>query len=339
MNIEDFDYTLPKDLIAQHPKGERTSSRLLLLDRTRGTVEHKMFGDIAEYLSAGDTLVLNETRVFPARLAGVKQTGGKVDILLLERQERNKWYCLAEGVRWKGEEISLFFGDIPGELTRNGTFWILRFLTEKADEDIIAAQGVMPLPRYIKRGSDGDPSDFERYQTVYARLDGSIAAPTAGFHFSGELIGRLEAKGVEIIKIVLHIGIGTFLLIKTAAVEDHKMHREYYEITAEAKERIDRARAAGRRIVACGTSVVRTLETIYSGDGSCPLAGYTDLYIHPGHRFKAVDAMITNLHLPRSTPLMLVSALAGRENILSSYREAMSEGYRFYSYGDAMFII
>lgn len=339
MNVQDFDYTLPKALIAQYPAEERASSRLMVLKRSEGTIEDRSFTDIADYLHEGDTLVLNETKVFPARLTATKPTGGKIDILLLEKLTDQSWSCLAQGLRRDIKDFSVLVGDVPATLDYNGEFWTLRFPPGRSSDGILQKYGIMPLPRYIKRSGNGDPVDFDRYQTVYAKTEGSIAAPTAGFHFTRELLDDLQAGGVNIVKITLHIGIGTFFLIKTRHLEEHRMHGEYYQVTPEAKAQVSRAKAEGRRIIACGTSVVRTLETLYSENGNVPLAGRTDLYIYPGHRFRVVDAMITNFHLPRSTPLMLVSALTGREAILSGYREAVELGYRFYSYGDAMLIV
>ncbi len=338
MDTRLFDYTLPKQLIAQHPARDRSSSRLLVFNRAEGVLEHRFFRDIAEYFHEGDILVLNDSRVFPARLWALKETGGAMDILLVEKICERKWYCLAGGAKKGAAEMTVSVAGERARLSRDGEFWIIQFLGNTPEDRIINDHGQMPLPPYIKR-KEKDDTDFERYQTVYAENDGSIAAPTAGFHFTKETLASLERKGVSIIRITLHIGVGTFRLVSKAAVEDHRMHREFYHVRPDVKAYIHRAKADGRRIVACGTSAVRTLETACSGNGSTPLTGYTELFIYPGFRFKMVDAMITNFHLPRSTPLLLVSAFAGRDDLLECYGEAIKEGYSFYSYGDAMFIL
>ena len=340
MRIEEFDYFLPKELIAQHPEKERASSRLLVLNRKNGTIEHRRFTDIAEYLHKGDVLVLNDSKVFPARLKAVKDTGGAVDILLVERRSDSRWSCLAKGIKKGTTKLPLTIGSKRVELARdeNGAGWEIDFLCDGDSFDVIKEHGVMPLPGYIKRKENSDPRDFDRYQTVYAESLGSIAAPTAGFHFTAELLEELETRGVFVVKVTLHIGIGTFLLLKAENVEDHVMHREYYSLPAEAKAAISLAKEQGRRVVACGTSAVRTLETMFTRNGSTPLSGFTDIFIYPGYSFKVVDALITNFHLPRSTPLLLASAFAGRDEIKRCYEEAIGERYRFYSYGDAMLV-
>lgn len=338
MNIELFEYVLPKEIIAQHPERDRASSRLLVFERDTGRIEHKHFKDITEYLHSGDVLVLNDSKVLPARLNAKKETGGNIDILLLEEIDKKRWYCLANGIKRGKDSITVTVGDIKAFLTRSEAFWIIEFLFDGDVFDIIKEQGRMPLPPYIKR-EDKDELDFERYQTVYAEVLGSIAAPTAGFHFTKELLQDIEALGVTVCKVTLHIGIGTFLLIKSKNVEDHVMHKEYYHIVPDVKVYIGNAKSQGRRIIACGTSVVRTLETAWTKNGDTPLFGHTELFIYPGYRFKMVDAMITNFHLPKSTPLLLVSAFAGRDELMRCYRDAVEKGYRFYSYGDAMFIV
>jgi len=345
MRIEDFDYSLPKELIAQHPEKERASSRLLVFHRKGLTIEHKRFADIGDYLGKGDLLVLNDSKVFPARLKAVKETGGAVEILLVEQRSANRWVCLAKGVKRGAARLPLSIGRFQAHLGRNeneGVFEI-EFLYDGDSHDIINECGVMPLPGYIKRKEGSQPEDFERYQTIYADPPGSIAAPTAGFHFTEELLEGLERKGVKVVKLTLHVGVGTFTLIKSEHVEEHAMHREHYSLSPEAKAAISLAREEGRRIVACGTSAVRTLETVAQGtreqgNGNAPLSGYTDLFIYPGYAFRTVGAMITNFHLPRSTPLLLASAFAGRDGIRRCYEEAVERGYRFYSYGDCMFI-
>jgi S-adenosylmethionine:tRNA ribosyltransferase-isomerase len=332
-----FEYSLPKDVIAQYPARERSSSRLLVFDRATGKIEHRFFRDIVGYFRKGDVLVLNDSKVFPAKLRAVKETGGAVNILLVERIGEAKWHCLARGTKKEASEMAVSIAGTQVCLTRDGEFWVIQFPGQVAEDRIIRDHGQMPLPPYIKR-TKRDEIDFERYQTVYAETEGSIAAPTAGFHFTKDLLDYLELIGVDMVRITLHIGIGTFLLINKAVVEDHGMHREYYHIGPEVKAHIQCAKDEGRRIIACGTSAVRTLETAYSGNGGTPLKGYTDLFIYPGYRFKMVDAMITNFHLPRSTPLLLVSAFAGRDELLKCYGEAIQRGYSFYSYGDAMLV-
>lgn len=337
MDIKLFDYFLPKGMIAQFPERDRELSRLLVLNRKTGAIEHRHFRDIGGYFKKGDVLVLNDSKVFPARLAARKDTGGAVDILLLEKTGHKRWHCLANGIKKGKDSTEITIGIYKAVLTRNNTFWNIDFLYAGDEYDIIRECGKMPLPPYIKR-DEGDPADFIRYQTVYADSPGSVAAPTAGFHFTSELLEGLEAQGVTILKITLHIGIGTFFLIKTDNVEDHAMHREYYHILPDVKEYIKNAKAEGRRIIACGTSAVRTLESAWMDNGNTPLNGFTELFIYPGYKFKMIDAMITNFHLPRSTPLMLVSAFAGKDYLMRCYNEAVENDYRFYSYGDAMFV-
>lgn len=339
MKTEEFDYTVPKDRIAQHPTEDRSEARLLVFDRATGTIVHRSFQEIGDYLFAGDLLVLNDTKVFPARLEAKKSTGGKVDILLIEEKEKNVWSCLAKGLSAKNGGITdLFIGSVPARVSRNGQFWTIRFAVDDNIFSHLDRIGKPPLPPYIGRKEGVRADDLTRYQTVYAQNSGSIAAPTAGFHFTDELLSKLQRKGVIIAKITLHIGTGTFTLIKAEAVEDHAMHRERFSLTRETFEAIAQARADSRRIVACGTSTVRTLETVFrSADHS--MAGSTDLFIYPGYAFGTVDALITNFHLPRSTPLMLASAFAGKDGLLRCYNEAIANEYRFYSYGDAMLIL
>ena len=339
MRIEEFDYLLPKEMIAQYPAEERTSSRLLVFNRGKGTIEHRHFQDITDYLREGDLLVLNDSKVFPARLMGKKSSGGAVDILLVEKTAPDRWRCLVKNAKKGTDKLNVSIGDQRAMLTKEGSSWSIRFFYDGDSDDIIAQYGKMPLPPYIKRNNGNGIVDFDRYQTVYARQKGSIAAPTAGFHFSEELIGAIEKMGVQIAKITLHIGIGTFTLIKSPDVEEHIMHHEYYELDETIKKLIRQAKDEGRRIVACGTSAVRTLETIFSGNGDTPLRGSTGLFIYPGYQFKMVDALITNFHLPRSTPLLLAGAFAGRDALMKCYEEAKEHGYRFYSYGDSMLIV
>ena len=343
MRIEEFDYLLPKEMIAQYPAGERTSSRLLVFDRGKGTIEHRHFHDITDYLRKGDLLVLNDSKVFPARLIGKKDSGGTVDILLVEKSASDRWLCLVRNMKKGIDKLDVSIGDQRATLTKEGPSWSIRFLYDGDSDDIITQYGKMPLPPYIKRNNGNDNGngvvDFDRYQTVYAKRKGSIAAPTAGFHFSEELINAIEKMGVQIAKITLHIGIGTFTLIKSPTVEEHTMHHEYYVLDETIKKSIRQAKDEGRRIVACGTSAVRTLETAFSGNGGTPLQGSTGLFIYPGYHFKMVDALITNFHLPRSTPLLLAGAFAGRDALMKCYEEAKESGYRFYSYGDSMLIV
>lgn len=339
MDVREFDYILPREYIAQSPAGDRTASRLLVLDRQTGDIGHRFFRDITEYFHDGDVLVLNDSKVFPARLKGAKKTGGKVDILLVERIDRTGWRCLADGIKRGTEKLDITVSECPAKLERQEDRWLIRFDYDGDSYDIVKRYGRMPLPHYIKRNGEDSSADFERYQTVYAEQVGSIAAPTAGFHFSEGLIGELKKKGVNIVKVTLHIGTGTFLLVKEPHVEAHTMHSEYYQVSEDIRACIKEAKRSGKRVVACGTSSVRTVETVCAGNGSTPLAGRTGLFIYPGYRFRFVDALITNFHLPRSTPLLLASAFAGREPLMRCYREAMEKGYRFYSYGDSMLIV
>jgi S-adenosylmethionine:tRNA ribosyltransferase-isomerase len=338
MRVEEFDYDLPRDMIAQHPSAEREASRLLVCDREKGAMEHRRFSDIADYLRQGDVLVINDSKVFPARLKAQKRTGGMLDVLLVRPVEGGTWECLVRGMRRTGEATPVTVGGHGAFLARGDDSWTISFASREEGDEVLRPLGRMPLPRYIKRNGEDGTADYERYQTVYAEKTGSIAAPTAGFHFSGELLGRVAAKGVEIVRITLHVGIGTFSLIHAGSVEDHRMHGERYEIDEMSKDRIRSARQEGRRVVACGTSSVRTLETVFGMNGNGTLSGETELFIYPGYRFRCVDALITNFHLPRSTPLMLVAAFMGAGPLRKAYAEAIQGGYRFYSYGDAMFI-
>jgi len=359
MRTDEFDYVLPKELIAQAPEKERSASRLLVLHRQNGTIEHAFFNNITQYLRKGDLLVLNDTKVLPARLKGKKATGGFVGVLLVEKIDEHRWSCLVDGVKRASDMLDVQIDDVQARLERKEDFWQVDFLDALTDE-VMTRHGTMPLPRYIKRGENGTGHlDEERYQTVYAERQGSIAAPTAGLHFTEELLDRVSAMGVTVVKITLHIGVGTFFLVKKERVEEHRMHREYFSVERHILELVRDAKARDTRVLAVGTSAVRTLETLGAytcsdtrdncGNGSCNGAhsglssgtvdGYTDLFIHPGYRFTGVDGMITNFHLPRSTPLLLVCAFAGKENIFEAYRQAMALSYRFYSYGDAMLIL
>jgi S-adenosylmethionine:tRNA ribosyltransferase-isomerase len=347
MKVADFDYDLPRELIAQRPAPHRDRSRLLVLDRRTGAVDHRRFDDLAGLLRPHDLLVVNDTRVLPARLVGRKETGGRVELLLIERLEDGPrqavWRCLLKASRAPapGQAFELG-GGLRGEvLDREGDEWIVRVAcVEDRLDDRLEQIGRAPLPPYIRRGRDGpDDEDRERYQTVYARRPGAIAAPTAGLHFTAALLGRLGAAGIERVSITLHVGLGTFRPVTVERVEDHVMHEEWMEVSASLVEAVDTTRRRGGRVVAVGTTVVRALEACASGRGLVSgHRGRCGLFIYPGFRFRVVDAMITNFHLPRSTLLMLVSAFAGWEHTLAAYREAVASRYRFYSYGDAMLI-
>ena len=340
MKTSDFDYELPQELIAQTPVEPRDSSRLLVYHRATGMVEHKIFRDIIDYLHAGDVLVINQTRVIPARLYGVKEgTGGAIEFLLLRRLNLTDWeVILKPGKKAKpGARFVFGNGELIAEIlnvSEDGGRTV-RFFYEGVFEDVLDRLGQMPLPPYIHEKLE----DKTRYQTVYAKVDGSAAAPTAGLHFTPELLERIKQKGIDIVPVLLHVGLGTFRPVKEDDVADHHMHREYYEVTQEQADAINAARARGGRIVCVGTTSVRTLETVATEDGIVHAgSGFTQIFITPGVKIKAVDALITNFHLPQSTLLMLISALMGRENALKTYELAVQEKYRFFSFGDAMFI-
>lgn len=335
----DFYYDLPEELIAQTPAEPRDSSRLLVYDRASGNTEHKIFRDIVDYFNKGDVLVLNNTKVLPARLYAHTENGGAVEVLLLKRLDKDRWEVLVKPgrkcVRGKklviSEELSLIVEDITDSGER-----IVNFSYDGVFEEIIDRLGNMPLPPYIKKKLE----DKNRYQTVYAKREGSAAAPTAGLHFTPELLLKLKQKGVEIAEVLLHVGLGTFRPVKEEIITDHKMHSEYYEIGESAAEIINRAKREGRRIIAVGTTSVRTLESVADENGFVkPCRGNTEIFIYPPYKFKCVDALITNFHLPESTLIMLVAALTGREKILQLYRTAVENRYRFFSFGDAMMIV
>ncbi len=335
----DFYYDLPPELIAQTPLERRDASRLLCLDKTTGAMEHRHFSDLTELLSPGDCLVMNDSRVIPARLFGTRHTGGAVEVVLLRDLGGGDWECLTRPGRKTRPGTELSFGD--GELTAvvkaaaDDGNKILHFEYSGVFLELLDRLGQMPLPPYIKTKLQ----DKDRYQTVYAKDPGSAAAPTAGLHFTKELLKTLEEKGVILTYITLNVGLGTFRPVKEENIEDHPMHAEYCVIPSETANAINTARSRGGRIIAVGTTSCRTLETFALDDGTVPGAGgWTDIFIYPGYRFKCIDALITNFHLPESTLIMLVSALAGRENILRAYKEAVEERYRFFSFGDAMFI-
>jgi S-adenosylmethionine:tRNA ribosyltransferase-isomerase len=341
VRLSDFDFDLPEALIAQRPLEPRDASRLLVMRRSGGAIEHRHFRDLPEYLRPGDALVVNETKVMPARLMGVREgSGGAIEVLLLKRLERDRWETLVKPGKKARPGQRIIFGDgmLVGtvrETTEVGGR-IIDFAYAGIFEQVLDRLGQMPLPPYIHERLENP----ERYQTVYAREWGSAAAPTAGLHFTPELLARLQGMGVEIHKVLLHVGLGTFRPVQIENVLEHKMHSEYYTVTPETADALNGVRARGGRVIAVGTTSVRTLETVAAPDGQVqPGDGWTDIFIYPGYRFKAVDAMITNFHLPKSTLLMLISAFAGRDEVLAAYAEAVREQYRFFSFGDAMFIL
>jgi S-adenosylmethionine:tRNA ribosyltransferase-isomerase len=334
MKTADFDYHLPEEKIAFRPLEERQNSRLMVLDRKERKWLHKKFTDFPEFLNPGDLLVLNNTKVIPARLIGERESGAKVEVLLVEKLDGRSWKCLVRNPR---QNLKIEFEQgVAGRLVRNGSGWLIEFIEHT--DDLINDIGRMPLPPYIKR--EPDESDKLTYQTVYAKTPGAIAAPTAGLHFTEQMIAQLRERGVEIRDVTLHVGIGTFKPVKSQNIKEHEMHAEYREIPPETASAVNAARSEGRRVVSVGTTVMRTLESSVNDKGELtPSSGPTDIFIYPGFKFRAVDTLITNFHLPRSTLLMLVSAFAGRKFILSAYEEAKDTGYRFLSYGDAMLII
>lgn len=340
MDVKDFYYELPQELIAQDPLEDRAGSRLMVLDRETGAVEHKIFKDITSYLNPGDCLVLNNTKVIPARLFGEKEdTRAKVEILLLRRMEHDVWETLVRpGKKCRpGTKISFGGGLLRGEIidvVEEGNR-LIRFSYEGIFEEILDRLGQMPLPPYITH----ELKDKNRYQTVYAKQEGSAAAPTAGLHFTPELLEKVRGMGVEIAEVTLHVGLGTFRPVKERDVLKHHMHSEFYQITADAADKINRAKESGHRVIAVGTTSTRTMESAADESGRlCEKSGWTEIFIYPGYRFKVTDALITNFHLPESTLVMLVSALAGREQVLAAYETAVAEKYRFFSFGDAMLI-
>ncbi|MBT9133891.1 MAG: S-adenosylmethionine:tRNA ribosyltransferase-isomerase [Firmicutes bacterium] len=342
MKVSDFDFTLPPELIAQHPLPERAASRLLVLHKGSGAIDHRQFPDVLRYLNPGDVLVLNDTKVLPARLLGRKrQTGAVIEVVLLKAlSPAREWEVLARpGKRLRvGTEVEFGQGEMSakvlGDTAAGGK--IMRFTVEGDFHAALDRLGQMPLPPYIKE----QLADKERYQTVYSKNLGSAAAPTAGLHFTQALLEEIKGKGIEIVFLTLHIGLGTFRPVQVEEIAEHKMHSEYYEVGPETAAAINRARERGNRVVVVGTTPLRTLETIADGTGNVPASsGWTDIFIYPGHRFRAVDGLITNFHLPKSTLIMLVAALAGRENVLNAYQAAILERYRFFSFGDAMLII
>jgi len=339
MKVSEFDYYLPKELIAKYPAVPRDSSRLLVLDRGSGKIEHRIFRDILFYLRRGDVLVLNDAKVIPARLIGQLDTGGKVEVFLVKKLGAGEWEVLSKPARKLkvgrfikfGEGLECEVVDFIGEGKR-----VVRFKGENTDEKIYRV-GKVPLPPYIER--EEIPEDRRSYQTVFARKEGAVAAPTAGLHFTEELLRRVEEKGVLVKFLTLYVGPGTFKPVKCEDVEKHKMESEAFSIPEDTANEINAAKYDGRRVIAVGTTVTRALESSATSEGVKAGDGITNLFIYPGYRFKVIDALITNFHLPRSTLLMLVCAFAGKEKVLNAYREAVRKGYRFYSFGDAMFIL
>jgi S-adenosylmethionine:tRNA ribosyltransferase-isomerase len=340
LKTSDFNYDLPKGLIAQTPIKERDHSRLLVLDKKSGSIEHKYFYDVPQYLNKGDCLVINDTKVLPARLYGTrKDTGAAIEILLLKRIDDSKWEILVKPGKKAREGIEIIFKDdlLTGKIIHvdeDGNR-IIEFKYKGIFEEILDRLGEMPLPPYIHEKL----KDKDRYQTIYAKHPGSAAAPTAGFHFNKKLLKEIEEKGVSIARLTLHVGLGTFRPVKAEYIDQHKMHSEYYELTESEAEKINSARRGGGRIISVGTTSTRTLETIGDEKGFVKAQrGWTDIFIFPGYKYKIVDCLITNFHLPESTLIMLVSALAGRENIMNAYKIAVEKKYRFFSFGDAMLI-
>lgn len=342
MNVNDFDFHLPEELIAQNPLQERTGSRLLVLNKRTGDMEHRTFTDLKHYLKAGDTLVLNDTRVIPARLFGVKEgTGAHIEVLLLKPLGEDRWETLVRPGKRVKPGTRIVFGDhlLIAECEESTEVGgrIVRFEYEGIFNELLDQLGEMPLPPYIKAQLE----DSERYQTVYAKHRGSAAAPTAGLHFTEEYLEELKAMGVQLAFVTLHVGLGTFRPVAADTVEEHEMHSEFYTLTEENARMINETKARGGRIIAVGTTSCRTLETIGQKYGGKLVAaeGWTSIFIYPGYEFRVIDGLVTNFHLPKSTLVMLVSALAGRENILHAYNEAVEQKYRFFSFGDAMLIL
>ena len=338
---KDFDFDLPEELIAQTPLKDRTSSRLLVVDKTTHTIEDKHFSDLLDELEAGDTLVVNNTRVLPARLYGTKEeTGAHIEVLLLSNTEGDKWETLVKPAKRMKVGSVVSFGDgrlkatVIEELEQGGR--IIEFSYEGVFLEVLESLGEMPLPPYIKERLE----DKERYQTVYAKENGSAAAPTAGLHFTEELMQQIRGKGVNIVPVTLHVGLGTFRPVSVDSLEDHKMHSEYYNVSKETADMIEATKKAGKRVIAVGTTSIRTLETVARNNNGhvVPESGWTDIFISPGYEFGVVDAFVTNFHLPKSTLVMLVSAYLGREFTLEAYQHAIEERYRFFSFGDAMFV-
>ena len=339
MKVSDFNYELPEELIAQHPYDKRDEARLMVLDRKTQIIEHKVFKDIIDYLEPGDCLVINNTKVLPARLLGKKDTGAKIEFLLLKRIEGDYWEVMVRpGNKLKpGTKVSFGDGILKAEILEvlEGGNRKVKFEYNGIFNEILDKIGLMPLPPYIKENL----KDKDKYQTVYAKYDGSAAAPTAGLHFTEELLDKIKEKGIEVANVTLHVGIGTFRPVKVENVEDHLMHSEHFYIKQEDADKINKAKETGHRVIAVGTTSCRVLESISDETGKVKATeGDTSIFIYPGYKFKCLDCLITNFHLPESTLIMLVSSLAGREFILKAYNEAVKERYLFFSFGDAMFI-
>lgn len=338
--VADFDYELPEELIAQTPLSDRPSSRLLVLDKETGEVSHRSFRDILEFLNEGDCLVLNDTRVIPARLYGEREdTGSAVEFLLLEQKSEDLWeVILKPGKKCKpGHIISFGNGKLKAEILeiKDGGNRLVKFIYEGIFNEVLSELGEMPLPPYIHEKL----ADRDRYQTVYAKHDGSAAAPTAGLHFNDEMLEAVREKGIKTAFVTLHVGLGTFRPVKAEKISEHLMHSEFYHITEETAEIINNTKKNGGKVICVGTTSTRVVESVADENGQLKEAsGYTDIFIYPGYKFKCLDGLITNFHLPKSTLIMLVSALAGKENVLNAYKDAVNERYRFFSFGDAMFI-
>lgn len=341
MKLADFDYYLPEELIAQEPAAKRDESRLLVLNKNDGTIRHQVFKDVINFLQPGDVLVVNNTRVIPARLYGQKEgTGAKIEVVLLKKLAPKRWETLVKPGKKARPGTKIVFGQ--GQLTAlvvdttlaGGR--VLEFDYQGVFEEILDELGQMPLPPYITKKL----ADKERYQTVYSKYAGSAAAPTAGLHFTDELLQAIKDKGIILTSVLLHVGLGTFRPVKTENILEHQMHAEYYELTAETAKLINEAKKNGHRVIAVGTTTTRTLETLADEDGTINAgSGWTDIFIYPGYKFKIIDGLITNFHLPKSTLLILLSALAGRESVLAAYAVAVQEKYRFFSFGDAMLVV
>ena len=338
MQLSDFDYFLPEELIGQKPCEPRDHSRLMVVNKETGKIEHKNFYELPDFLKPGDTLVFNDTKVMPARLLGSKKdSGGKVEVFLLNRQNGDEWEVLVKPGKKARVGAKIVFGEkLECEIIDNTDFGgrIAKFRYQGVFEEILDELGETPLPPYIKEHL----SNKERYQTVYARESGSAAAPTAGLHFTKELLTKCQAKGVKLAFVTLHVGLGTFRPVNVEEITEHKMHKEYYAVSKETVEMVNTAKKNGNRVIAVGTTAIRTLESASTEEGLQVKSGWTDIFIYPGYKFKTVDAIITNFHLPKSTLLMLISAFAGREKVLNGYQEAIKEKYSFFSFGDAMFL-
>ncbi|PNU20756.1 tRNA preQ1(34) S-adenosylmethionine ribosyltransferase-isomerase QueA [Geothermobacter hydrogeniphilus] len=343
MRLEDFDFQLPEEQIAQHPVAQRDGSRLLVLSRNATAIRHQQFPDIVDYFRPGDCLVLNDTRVIPARLQGNKQSGGRIEVFLVRQlsAEPPEWLCLTRCSRTPRPGVCLDLGEgLRAEILDGGEAPLqrLRFDCDGSFSDALQRLGKIPLPPYIRR--EALPADAERYQTVFARAEGAVAAPTAGLHFTPEILDQLKGRGVEVCSLTLHVGLGTFFPVRCENIAEHRMHSEAYSIPRQTADAIARTRAAGGRVIALGTTTTRALEHAVTADGTVAAGdGMSDLFIYPGFRFRVIDGLVTNFHLPKSTLLMLVSAFAGRNFVLAAYRQAVQHGYRFFSYGDCMLIL